>query len=286
MANKKANQPIPPEETPKEKPELEELLQERDQLQAEEEKKVEEEARRAEEEAKIPEVEIDLDEEREKTKREVVESLEKEVIEPLKKEIIDLKKVMSPEEKDDYDKFVEDYTKEHGEAPQWKQVAFFLEERAVNRLKSEQESERKAQEEAETVAKQKQEETNNANFRYWQSQLDQMAESGMLPKMERSQEGDPGFDARVKLYALMANTWNKPGVEPVTNLYEAYTRFYGEDQRRPRNSQPAGFDAPTDMGGGSPMGDDEEKIDYAEIHQGGRDLDSFIQKQLKKLGIG
>lgn len=284
MANRKKDANLG-EDIPQ-KQSIEEVVEEAALLRADAELQDEEEQKKAEEEAKIPEVEVDLDEEREKTKREVVDSLEKEVIEPLRKEIIDLKKVMSPEEKDDYDQFVEKYTKENGEAPQWKQVAFFLEERAVNRLKQEQKQEEESRKSAEEETRRAAEDQNEKNFQYWQSQLSQMEEEGLIPKQVEQKQGDPGFDARVKLYAAMQNTWNKPGATPVTNMYEVHQRFYKDDTSRSANRQPAGWDAPTDMGGSVSTGGDDEKMDYNEIHQGGRDLDSFIARQLKKIGLG
>ena len=192
MAEPNGNLPKEEEKIP-EKQTIEEVVEEAKVLEAEATIQDAEAAKQEEEKAKIPEVEVDLDAEREKTKKETIETVQKEIVEPLKKEIIDLKQVMQPEEKDDYDKFVEKYTAENGKAPEWKQVATFLEERAVNRIKSEQlaEKEKETTEKA-TQEKQKQELVEQ-NVKIWNSQLDEMEKNGMIPKMEKNETGDEGL---------------------------------------------------------------------------------------------
>ena len=180
MAKKKDNSV----EEPQEKPQLEDLLAEKELIETEEAKKAEDAAKAAEEEAKIPEVKVDLDAEREKTKQEVQESITKEVVEPLKQEIIDLKKTLTKDEKDDYDKFVDDYTDKNGKAPEWKQVATFLEDRAVQRVKDEQSKAAQEAKDAEAAAAKQTEDQATENFKVWQGQLQEMEDKEMLPKMK------------------------------------------------------------------------------------------------------
>ena len=270
------------EEKIPEKQTIEEVVEEAKVLEAEATIQDAEEAKKTEEEAKVPEVEVDLDEEREKTKKETIETVQKEIVEPLKKEIIDLKKVMEPEEKDDYDKFVEKYTAENGKAPEWKQVATFLEERAVNRIKAEQQAEKEKAETEKTNQEKTKQELVEQNVKIWNNQLDEMEKAGMIPKMEKNEKGDEGFDARIKLYGDMQSTFGE-GKTPVTNMYEVYSKFY--KQGRPQGAQPAGADAPISMGTNAEP-EDEQDFKYDEIHQGARNLESFIANTLKKVGIG
>lgn len=279
MSSKKSN--LTPTEIPeiKDPPVIEDLLAEKQKLETEEAEKAKKTQEEADAKAKEPEIEVDLDAEREKTKQEVTDSINKDVIEPLKQEIVKLREIMNPEEQDDYDKFVNDFkTKNNGEVPQWKEVAEYLKNKAVEEVETRQKQAQEQQDKDKQESEKQTAATQEQNFKYWQSQLEEMEGKGLIPKMDKPEKGDKGFDARVQLYGHMANTWNKEGVTPITNLYEAHSKHYEEPTK-----QPAGGDAPVSIGQGSEGGGDDDKYDYNEIHQGSRNLDSFIYKQLQKL---
>lgn len=266
-------------EIPVKKQSIEEVVEEAAVLRAQAAIEDDTVQKEIEAEAKIPEVEIDLNEEREKTKREAIEAVTKDVIEPLKQQIINLQETLSPTEKDDYDTFVDEYAaKNGGKAPEWKEVAMFLEDRAVKRVKDEQKTQVELAKQAESQAKAQQEAVANENFKIWQSQLEDMESKEMLPKMEKPVVGDAGFDARVQLYGHMQGTWKTQA--PSTNLWEVYAKFY-----KPQSKQPAGADAPVSMGDSGGMEDESKEYTYAEIHNGGRNLETFIQKELAKVGM-
>lgn len=266
-------------DAPAVKPQIEDLLAEKDKIEVEEAKKAEDAVKIKEEEDKIPEVEVDLDAEREKTKQEVKDTIEKEVVEPLKKEIIDLKNTLTKDEKDDYDKFVDDYTEKNGKAPEWKQVATFLEDRAVKRVEDKQAQIEKERKDAEDTAKQEEETRATENFKTWQGQLQDMENQGMLPKMEKPEAGDVGFDARVQLYGLMQNTW-KSGT-PLTNLFEVHAKFGNQLKT---TKQPAGADAPVSISETGGQSDDTKEYSYQDVHRGAQDLESFVLSELQKAG--
>lgn len=277
MAKKNSNSAESPEEKLPEKQTMAEVVAEGYTAQADAEKKADEEAKKVEEEAKIPEVEVDLDAEREKTKKEVTDSVTKDVVEPLKQEIQDLKKTLNPVEKDDYDKFVDDYTEKNGKAPEWKQVATFLEDRAIARIDARQKEADEKKKQEEEATKKTQEETSNANFKIWQGQLEELESKGLLPKMVKPEVGDKGFDARVKLYGHMQNTWNT--TTPLSNMWEVHAKYYTQPE-----TQPAGADAPVSIGTGTVSQDNPSSYKYSDIHNGGRDLEGFLIKTLKESG--
>ena len=278
---KKSSKLADEEDIPTKKQTIEEVVEEAEVLKAQAEIEDDEAQKKQAAEDAEPEVEVDLDAEREKTKKETLDAIEKDVVEPIRKELINLKETLAPQEKDDYDKFVDDYTEKNGKAPEWKQVSMFLEERAVQRIKDEQKAETEAAKKAEDDLKATQEATATENFKVWQGQLQEMEDKGMLPKMEKPEEGDEGFDARVRLYANMQASW-KTGT-PITNLYEVYTKFYKAEAAR--GKQPAGGDAPVSLGSGGAGEDDTKSYTYDEIHSGGRDLEGFILKELQKVGV-
>lgn len=271
MANKDDKLVSPPK-----KQSIEEVVEEAEVLKAQAEIEDDEAKKKAEAEAAIPEVEVDLDAERAKTKQEVTESVTKDIIEPLKKEILDLKTALTPEEKDEYDKFVDDYTAKNGEAPQWKQVAEFLKNEAVKEVEAKQQATREAEQKTQEEQKTQQEATAAENFKIWQGQLQEMESKDMLPKMEKAEAGDAGFDARVQLYGLMQATWQSEA--PLSNLYEVYAKHWTGGKTK----QPAGADAPVGMGTGGDGGEEDKDYKYGEVHQGGRDLESFILKELHR----
>lgn len=278
MAAKKVK--LDEEEIPTPKPSMEDLLTEAHQIEADEEEKLQKDQEAKDAEKAIPEVEVDLDEERERTKKETIEAVTKDVVEPLKQEIIDLRKTLTPVEKDDYEKFVDDYTEKNGKAPEWKQVAMFLEERAVKRVKEEQVAQETAKKEEETTAAKLQEDQNTENFKVWQGQLQEMEDKGMLPKMAKPEVGDSGFDARVKLYGHMQATWQTP--QPSTNLWEVHAKYYTNEPSG--SQQPAGHDAPVSLGQGGGNADEGKDYKYSEIRRGAQDLEGFILKELTKAG--
>ncbi len=254
---------------------IEEILEEGEVLKAQATIEDEEAQKKQEDEQAIPEVEIDLDEERERTKKEVTDSITTEVVEPLRRQILDLQETLSPTEKDDYDVFVDQYEKEHGEAPQWKQVALFLEDRAVKRLKDEQKTQEEERKQAEEVSAKQQEDQANENFKVWQGQLQELEDRGDLPKMEKPEQGDPGFDARVKLYGFMQATWKSQN--PSTNLWEVYAKHWKNE-----SGQPAGADAPISFGNGGTGGDDDRNYSYSEVHKGAQDIEGLVIRELQK----
>ena len=99
--------------------------------------------------------------------------------------------------------------------------------------------------------------------------------------MVKAEAGDPGFDARVKLYGFMANTWNKPGVTPLSNLWEVLLK--NKDQLS-TGGQPAGHDAPVSMGEmtGSQPSDNSESLTANERNFARRDLEGFIAAEMSK----
>ena len=275
------------EEAPKapEKPELEELLEEKENMIAEDEAAEADKIKQEEEEAKIPTEEVDLDAEKEQTKKEAREEIEKEVVEPLRKEIIDLKKAIAPEEQDEYDQFIKKYKAEHGDdVPDYKIFMEFATQKSEERLQQRQKEEQEAKEKAETEEKTKNEEQINENFRVWTQQLNDLEAKGLIPQMAKPEKGDKGFDARVKMYGLMQSTWNKDGESPVTNMYEVLTKF-GDQMKG--SEEVAGADAPISMGDSANSGaDDDQDYSYAEIHRGAQDLEGFATKVLNKVGFG
>lgn len=258
-----------------EKPQIEDLLAEKQLIEEDEERKSAVEAKKTEEEAAIPEVEVDLEEERERTKKETIEAVSKEIVEPLKQQIIDLKQTLTVDEKDDYDKFVDDYTEKNGKAPEWKQVATFLEDRAVQRVKEDQKAQEDLAAEEDKKQKETQESQAQENFKVWQAQLEEMESKGMLPKMEKPEEGDAGFDARVQLYGHMQATWKS--AVPLNNLWEVYAKYWTQETKKP-----AGADAPISMGSGGGSEEDAKDYKYSEIRNGGKDLEAFILRELQK----
>lgn len=256
------------------KPTIEEVVQDAEVLKAQAALEDEEARVKAEEEAKIPEVEVDLDAEREKTKKEVTESVTKDVVEPLKQELIDLKKTLNPESKDEYEKFVEDFRSKNGaDVPEWKVFAEF----AKASVRAEQEQVKKESEEAAQTAKKQEESQATENFKVWQGQLQEMEDKEMLPKMVKPEAGDPGFDARVKLYGHMQATWKT--ATPSTNLWEVHAKYWKDEPK-----QPAGGDAPVSLGQGGAGGEDDKAYKYGEIHNGAKDLEGFILRELQKAG--
>lgn len=271
---------LAPEENPDiipVKPEMEDLVAEAEQIRTDELQKAEDTRIKAEEEAKNPKQEVNIAEELEKSKKETIETVTKEVVEPLKKEIIDLKQTLTPVEKDDYEKFVDSYTEKNGKAPEWKEVAMFLEDRAVNRIKDEQKAQEDAKTKADEEAKEAQKNTENENFKIWQTQMLELEEKGLIPKMEKQEKGDAGFDARVRLYGNMQATWQTP--TPSTNLWEIHAKYY-----KPVSAQPAGGNAPVSMGESGGSEDDAKDYKYSDIHVGPQGLEALITRELTKAG--
>lgn len=263
------------DETPEvvEKPQIEDLLAEKDAVeakQAEDAAKLEEEAIK---DAETPEVEIDIDEEREKTKKEALDAVNKEVIEPLKQEIGELKKALAPEQRDEYVEYVEKYKEAHGDVPEWRILAQFTKDLAVKEVEDRQKAQQEEAQKVQQDSHKAQEDQAAQNWKVWQGQLEEMEKSNMLPKMENPQEGDPGFDARLQLFAKMQESWKS--ATPMMNLYEVHAKHYTPSSGK----QPAGADAPVSLGNGSTAGDDQTYT-YADIH--GKDIETLIMEEQKK----
>lgn len=268
---------------PKKTPELEEILEEGEKEREEADKKAAEEAKAKEEAEKNPPEEVDIDKFKEETKKEVEDKITTEVITPLQEQIAKLAEAgKDKQEKSEIAKGLEaleakakaenrDLT--YAEALEF--VTTHATETALNKIKEEQKAEKEAQEAKEAEEKKAKTEQEEANFKYWQGQLQEMEDKGLLPKMEKPQAGDKGFDARLKLYGFMQGTWK--GDAPLTNLYEVYTKFYKEE-----NKQPAGGDAPVSMGQQAAGGKDDEQLKYSEVHKGGQDLETFLFELMKK----
>lgn len=255
-----------------------------EELVAEDQAAKDEAARKAEEEASREpekEEEVDLDKFKEEITTSTRETIEKEVVGPLKEQIDKLQKTQTPDEKDEYDKWVEEFTEKNGKAPEWKQVAVFLKDQAKAEIKAEQEALQAQEEEKQTQATKEQEDTANKNFKYWQEQLIEMEKQGMIPNMTKPEEGDPGFDARVQLYGHMQATWKSQ--TPITNMYEVLTKFPLEA----KSAQPAGDKAPVSLGNqGGGIPDDPLRPKYSEVHNGARDIESYAIKLMTEAQKG
>lgn len=267
------------EETPevKEKPQLEELLEEKETIQAEEDKKLAVLEEEAIKDAETPVVEVDLNEEREKTKKEVLDSVTKDVVEPLKQEIGELRKALAPEQRDEYVEYVEKYKEAHGDVPEWRILAQFTKDLAVKEVEDRQKTQQEEAQRVQQDTQKAQEDQAAQNWRTWQGQLEEMEKAEMLPKMEKPEEGDPGFDARVQLFGKMQESW-KSGA-PMMNLYEVHAKHYTPSTGK----QPAGADAPVSLGNGSAAGDDQTYT-YNDIH--GKDIETMILEEQKRAQQG
>lgn len=268
----------------KKTPELEEILKEGEEAKAVEEEKAAKEAKDKEEAEKNPPEEVDLDKFKEETQKEVEEKITSEVITPLQEQIAKLAEAGKDKvEKTELAKGLEALEAkakaENRELTYTEALEFVTThatETAIKKIEEKQQAEKDAQDTKDKEAKEAQTKQEEANFKYWQGQLQDMETSGMLPKMTEPKAGDKGFDARLKLYGFMQSTWK--GEAPLTNLYEVYTKFYKSEE----NKQPAGGDAPVSMGSQPAGGEEKEQLKYSEIHRGGQDLESFLIDLQKK----
>lgn len=212
------------------------------------------------------------------------EELKTELSEEVKKEVEALKTDQTPDQKDEYDKFVDDYTTKNGQAPEWKQVATFLKEQAKTELKAEldAEVEQEKQQELEATKAQesRQQETNDTLNKQWDRQIDDLVKTGKIvgikdPNDVRVQDIkdangkvieqiplEPGKRARYELFKTMylaSEEEIQAGGEPITNLKEVFYEHYNKDK------QPAGADAPI-AGIRKSVSQDNGRLDYNEVH--------------------
>ncbi len=195
------------------------------------------------------------------------------------KEIEAAKEDQTPEQKDEYDKFVEDYTKQHGKAPEWKQVADFLKDQVKADLQAEVEQEEKQEAETQKAQEEEQQKLNDSLNKDWDEQLDELVKAGKIPSIKdpnnnevqviTNAEGkeieriplEPGKKARYDLFKAMYvasedRIANKQ--KPLTNLKEIFYEHYGK-------KQPAGADAPI-AGARKSVSQTSPTFNYTDIH--------------------
>lgn len=278
------------EKDSKKTPELEAIMEEGAKLEAEEAKKAEEAAKAKEEEDKEEEVEVDLDKFKEDTKKETIDKIAEEVITPLKEEIAKLTEAGKTKEEKSEIRIelealqakakAEDRELSYDEALEF--VTNKATDAAIAKIEEKAQVASTKAKEDEEAAKKTQSETDEANFKYWQKQLEEMESKEMLPKMEKAEEGDKGFDARVKLYGFMQGTWKSDA--PLTNMYEVFTKLYKPEEDK-ANKQPPGADAPVGMGGQTGTKSDEDnEFKYSDIHNKSNDLEGFLIDMMKDQG--
>jgi hypothetical protein len=184
---------------------------------------------------------------------------------------------LSPREatvqKSKYDEFFEKTKAEKGREPNWIELSEFLEEQAVLRMEAKQ------KEVQETQAKQKEEEAkvNEAFTKRLNSQIDEELEElyksgGLSPIKDKNNPSDQGVLERRALFQAMLDTNAKRVAEGKDAITSVARIFHGGYYTKP-SAKPAGEDAPISMGKGTPSGGEEEQeVDYKEIHNKGWNL--------------
>lgn len=126
----------------------------------------------------------------------------------------------------------------------------------------EQEKENKSKAEEEEKTK-RQEEYKRSLNEMWDIQIEELRESGKIPKIEnKDDKNDPGIIAEKEL-AEAAIEYNKERDEKHQdwNLKSVYYEVYQN-----KNKQPAGYDAPVSMGKKS-VENGKKELTYDEIHK-------------------
>lgn len=209
------------------------------------------------------------------------EQLKKEAKEEARQEMSDLLAGKSKEEaaevKDDYEEFVEGYTKEHGTAPDWKVVAGFIKEKAKTELKAEQEAEAKQAEEKQTEEKKTQEAQQETVDKYVDSQFEDLYKTNRFPRVKNAEDpNDIGKKYRQSL-ADQTITINKNRLEnglPTKTLVEVFfTEF------KAPNQQPAGGDAPVSAGRSGGSADNQEELDYVRDVRGSKSFFDILMRR-------
>lgn len=217
---------------------MEEIVKE---TPAKEEPKEEEKEKKEEE----PKPEID----QEKLKEEVAEEVTKKIIKSLTGKTED----EATEEMGDQSPWAKEgrNPKDYDEIANWS-VELVEKKNEAKRVEVEKTA-------AETKATQEVTATERATSfnKYWDEQLEDLQESGKLPKaVDTTDENDDGVIARKELFKTMLDINQervKEGKDPIYSLKEVYYEHY-----TPKSKQPAGADAPISAGRSSaPSGDDE-----------------------------
>ena len=125
-----------------------------------------------------------------------------------------------------------------------------------------EEAQQLQQQELENTQKAQQQQSLDALRQGWQTQLTELENDGLIPKVEDpNNENDPGRKARVALFSSL-NEFNKEREAanlPVTyNLYETYHRKY-------KGGKVAGEDAPVLGGSIKPSGGASDEVSFEDI---------------------
>lgn len=198
------------------------------------------------------------------------EKIKEEAKKEVKDELADfLKGTKEEENKDEYDQFVDKYTKEHGHTPDWKMVASFIKEQAKGELKAEQEAQIKSQQEQQTQAKNKEETELEAFNKELDEELNEEYKSGNLPKIKNPNDpNDYGVIARKSLFETMAQV-NIKRVESGQSPIRSISRIRANYWKAP-NRQPAGENAAViENRSSATSANDGEEYSYKDIHKTG-----------------
>lgn len=190
------------------------------------------------------------------------EQLKKEAKEEALKEMAEMaEKSKAPEEPvDEYQTFVDDYTKKNGKAPDWKEVAVFLKEKAKEEIKADFEAEKTAEQaKAEEARKAEETQTESVN-KFIDDQFNQLYSTEKFPRMKNPEDpNDLGVQYRRALadQTMQINRERLDKGLPTKTLMEVFfTEF------KAPNAQPAGADAPISAGKSGGTSEDAEEINY------------------------
>ena len=195
-----------------------------------------------------------------------VEELKKETIRETSQAIVDkiskgLGLTQEEQDKSQAEGLVAPWEKEDRNPKSYKEVAEFSADLAEWKR---QQAEVKSQEEAKQ-AEATQKQTNERWNKYWDEQVEDLINSGKLPKVEdKDNPNDPGVVAKKALYQKMWEVTQervKGGKQPISSLKEIFYEHY-EDP----SAQPAGADAPVSLGKKAVSGGDSKDYSYDEIH--------------------
>lgn len=209
------------------------------------------------------------------------EVLKKEAQEAVRKEILEAisgKKDNEVEDpNDEYDTFVKEYTLKNGVAPDWKVVAQFIKDRAIQDIKAENEAERQRIAEEQKVQKETEDAQQENVNKYVDSQFDELYATNRFPKIKNAEDpNDPGVAWRRAL-ADQTMTINKERLDkglPTKTLVEVFfTQF------KAPNRQPAGVDAPISAGNAGGQGEDQEEINYIRDIRGSRTIRDILMRR-------
>lgn len=178
---------------------------------------------------------------------------------------------------DEYQVWADKLFKETGEAPDWKQAAEFIKEKAKSEIRAEQDkATQEAKVEQDKQAQAQQTEQTRVNT-YVDKQLDDLYASNRMPKVRNAEDpNDIGITVR-KALLEQAMKVNKDLVDkglPTKTIKEV---FY-EDFKSPAR-QPAGAEAPISAGRGAASHDNEQELDYVRDVKGGN---SVVDKLMRR----